>query len=105
MKNIDFTKGNGLVPTIIQDNKTRAVLMLGFMNKEAFEKTLQEGFVWFWSRSKKRLWKKGETSGNKLKVKDIFQDCDKDTLLIKAELVGSSVCHTGSKNCFIERIL
>lgn len=96
---------NNLIPAIIQDNKTNRVLMLGYVNQEALDKTTKEGFVWFWSRSKKRLWMKGETSGNKLKVKEIFIDCDKDTLLIKAELLGTNVCHKGTRSCFAERII
>ncbi len=101
---IDFKKGDGLVPTIIQDYKTGVVFMLGFMNQEALNKTQKEGFITFWSRSKKRLWTKGEESGNKLKVKEIFIDCDQDTILIKAELMGKNVCHTGNKTCFFEKI-
>jgi phosphoribosyl-ATP pyrophosphohydrolase/phosphoribosyl-AMP cyclohydrolase len=101
MNKPDFTKGNGLVPAIIQDFATMQVLMLGFMNEEALEKTLREGKVTFFSRSKKRLWTKGETSGNYLFVKDIITDCDNDTLLIKAEPAGP-VCHTGSISCFNE---
>ncbi len=89
-----------LIPTIIQDYKTNDVLMLGYMNKKSLEKTLRNGFVWFWSRSKKRLWMKGETSENKLEVKEIFNDCDKDTLLIKVKVIGNAVCHTGKKTCF-----
>jgi len=104
MKNIDFGKGNGLVPAIIQDYKSGEVLMLGYMNREALQKTLDSGWVYFWSRSKGRLWMKGEESGNKLKVKEVFEDCDKDSLLIKAELIGENVCHTGNKSCFYERI-
>ncbi len=98
---IDFEKYNGLVPAIIQDAKTQTVLMLGFMNKAAFEKTTQEGKVTFFSRSKNRLWTKGETSGNFLYVKKILIDCDNDTLLIKAEPAGP-VCHTGQDTCFNE---
>lgn len=102
MKNItlDFKKGDGLIPAIIQDNKAGVVLMLGYMNKEAFEKTKATGFVNFWSRSRQKLWMKGEESGNKLKVKSISADCDYDTILIKAELIGKAVCHTGSYSCF-----
>jgi phosphoribosyl-ATP pyrophosphohydrolase/phosphoribosyl-AMP cyclohydrolase len=99
MNQPDFTKGNGLVPAIIQDYETMQVLMLGFMNEEALEKTLKEGKVTFFSRSKKRLWTKGETSGNYLFVKEITTDCDNDTLLIKAKPAGP-VCHTGSMSCF-----
>lgn len=89
-----------LMPTIIQEEKTGDVLMLGYMNEEAFEKTKKEGFVYFWSRSYGKLWKKGKTSGNFLKVKKIFSDCDNDTLLIEVELMGKVVCHTDNKSCF-----
>ena len=99
---IDFTKSsNGLVPVIIQDDKTLQVLMLGYMNNEAFEKTQKEGKVTFYSRSKNRLWTKGESSSNFLIVKDIKIDCDNDTILIKAEPKGPT-CHTGSTSCFSE---
>lgn len=98
---IDFNKGNGLVPVIIQDNTTLQVLMLGYMNEEAFEKTQEESVVTFFSRSKNRLWTKGETSGNFLYVKDIKIDCDQDTLLIKVDPAGP-VCHTGTVTCFAE---
>ena len=101
MKNIDFNKGNGLVPVVIQDNTTLQVLMLGYMNEEAFKKTREEGKVTFFSRSKNRLWTKGETSGNYLIVKEITIDCDNDTLLIKVNPAGP-VCHTGRKSCFGE---
>ncbi|WP_128331546.1 bifunctional phosphoribosyl-AMP cyclohydrolase/phosphoribosyl-ATP diphosphatase HisIE [Apibacter sp. HY039] len=100
--NIDFTKSNGLVPVIIQDYLTLQVLMLGYMNEEAFEKTKNEGKVTFFSRSKNRLWTKGETSKNFLWVKDIKLDCDKDTLLIKV-LPDGPTCHTGSYSCFDEQ--
>ena len=98
---IDFSKNNGLVPVIIQNNNTLQVLMLGYMNEEAFNKTKAEQRVTFYSRSKKRLWTKGEASGNFLLVKDIYIDCDKDTVLIKAEPKGPT-CHTGSTSCFKE---
>ena len=106
MKNntIDFKKNNGLVPAIIQEEVTGAVLMLGYLNQEAFEKTKKTGFVFFWSRSRKQLWMKGEESGNKLKVKSILIDCDYDTILIKVELVGKAVCHTGKYSCFFNRL-
>lgn len=97
--NIDFKKGNGLVPVIVQDNMTMQVLMLGFMNAEALSKTEQEGRVTFFSRSRKKLWTKGETSGNYLYVKEIRADCDSDSLLILANPAGP-VCHTGSISCF-----
>jgi len=98
---IDFSKDNGLVPVIIQNNNTSQVLMLGYMNQEAFNKTKVENKVTFFSRSKNRLWTKGEESGNFLFVKDIQIDCDKDTILIKAEPKGPT-CHTGSTSCFKE---
>jgi phosphoribosyl-ATP pyrophosphohydrolase/phosphoribosyl-AMP cyclohydrolase len=98
---IDFAKGNGLAPAIIQDKNTMQVLMLGYMNEEAFEKTKTEGKVTFFSRSKNRLWTKGETSGNFLMVEDIQIDCDDDTILIKAQPNGPT-CHTGSTSCFKE---
>jgi len=97
--NIDFNKNNGLVPVIIQDSRTLQVLMLGYMNKFAYEQTLNEGLVTFYSRSREALWTKGETSGNYLKVKSIKEDCDHDTLLILAEPAGP-VCHKGSTSCF-----
>ena len=107
MKNIDidFGKGNGLVPAIIQDYKSGEVLMLGFMNQEALQKTLDSDWVNFWSRSRQRLWMKGEKSGNKLRVRTIYKDCDSDSLLIKAELIGKSVCHTGNKTCFYQEVI
>lgn len=97
--NIDFTKSEGLVPVIIQDEQTLEVLMLGYMNEEAFQKTETEGKVTFFSRTKNRLWTKGEESGNFLMVKSIALDCDQDTLLIKVNPVGPT-CHTGSRSCF-----
>ena len=99
--NIDFEKGNGLVPVIIQNNKTLQVLMLGYMNEEALAKTKQENKVCFFSRTKNRLWTKGETSGNFLNVVDIETDCDNDTILIKVNPEGPT-CHTGSYSCFGE---
>ena len=98
---MDFKKMNGLIPAIIQDERTNKVLMLGFMNEESFEKTKKEGRVSFYSRSKQRLWTKGETSGNFLNVVSITEDCDEDTLLIKAIPEGE-VCHKGSDTCFNE---
>lgn len=98
---IDFEKMNGLVPAIVQDNVTGKVLMLGFMNREAYEKTLELGKVTFYSRTKKRLWTKGEESGHFLKVVSILNDCDGDTLLIKANPTGP-VCHTGADTCWGE---
>ena len=99
--NIDFEKGNGLVPAIIQDAATLRVLMLGYMSREAYEKTLTEGKVTFYSRKRKCLWTKGETSGNYLYVKEIKPDCDADSLLILVSPAGP-VCHTGADTCFSE---
>ncbi len=94
---------DGLIPAIIQDDRTRQVLMLGYMNAEAYEKTVAEGRVTFYSRTKGRLWTKGETSGNFLTVRSIAKDCDNDTLLIRVEPAGP-VCHTGSHSCFGGRV-
>jgi phosphoribosyl-ATP pyrophosphohydrolase len=101
--NIDFAKGNGIVPVVIQDNNTLQVLMVGYMNEEAYIKTSKEKKVTFFSRSKNRLWTKGETSGNYLNVVDILTDCDNDSILIKAQPEGPT-CHTGSTSCFGEEI-
>ncbi len=100
--NLDFQKGDGLIPAIIQDADNFQVLMLGYMNKEALEKTLETERVTFYSRSKERLWTKGETSGNFLDVVDIQKDCDDDTLLILAKPHGPT-CHTGEESCFHEK--
>lgn len=96
---IDFDKGDGLVPAIIQDYYTSKVLMLGYMNRKSLELSLESGFVTFWSRSKKRIWQKGEESGHTLNLVDISQDCDNDTLLVQAKPSGS-VCHTGTDTCW-----
>ena len=97
--NIDFNKTDGLVPVVIQDNQTLEVLMLGYMNQEAYDKTVKENIVTFFSRSKNRLWTKGETSNNFLHVVSIHLDCDNDTLLIKVKADGPT-CHTGNRSCF-----
>ncbi len=99
LESLNFDKGNGLIPVIVQDAENSVVLMLGYMNSEALEKTEKTGKVTFFSRSKGRLWTKGETSGNYLMVSSIAPDCDLDTLLIKAKPVGP-VCHTGKDTCF-----
>ena len=99
--NIDFEKTDGLVPAIIQDNTTRNVLMLGYMNREAYEKTMATGKVTFWSRSRNCLWTKGETSGNFLNLVDIKVDCDNDTLLVKVNPTGPA-CHLGTDTCWGE---
>lgn len=100
--NPDFEKGEGLIPAIVQDDRTKEVLMLGYMNREAFDQTKAIGLVTFYSRSKNRLWTKGETSGNHLKFISAKLDCDRDTLLIQAVPSGS-VCHQGTDTCFGKR--
>jgi phosphoribosyl-ATP pyrophosphohydrolase/phosphoribosyl-AMP cyclohydrolase len=102
LEQLDFSKGDGLIPAIVQDHQTAKVLMLGYMNEESLKKTLEEKVVTFFSRSKQRLWTKGETSGNFLHLKSIKVDCDQDTLLLMVDPVGP-VCHTGSDTCFDEK--
>ncbi len=96
----DFEKQGGLVPAIVQDYEDGEVLMVGYMNLEAWRTTLETGHVTFWSRSRKKLWTKGEISGHVQKVKEIYIDCDSDAVLIKAEQVGGAACHTGYRSCF-----
>lgn len=100
---LDFAKMGGLIPAIVQDWKTKEVLMLGFVNHEAWEKTVRTGLVTFWSRTRRTLWTKGETSGNHLSVKRIWVDCDNDCLLIQVEPKGPT-CHTGANSCFFEEL-
>jgi phosphoribosyl-AMP cyclohydrolase len=98
---MDFTKLSGLIPAVIQDSASREVLMVGFMNQEALDRTLESGYATFFSRTRNTLWTKGETSGNKLKVERILVDCDDDTLLVMVtRLGGGNVCHTGERSCF-----
>ncbi len=94
----------GLIPVIAQDHKTGEVLMLAYMNKESFEKTIQMKEMVYWSRSRKVLWHKGDTSGNIQKVKELFYDCDADAILAKIEQVGGIACHTGNRSCFFNKI-
>jgi phosphoribosyl-AMP cyclohydrolase len=101
---LDFDKLGGLVPAIIQDAASGRVLMLGFMNDEAFRKTVQTGFATFFSRSRNKLWLKGESSGHRLVVKEISTDCDQDAVLIKVEAMGPGVCHEGYQSCFFRRL-
>lgn len=96
----DFNKGNGLLPAIIQDPDSKKVLMLGYFSPQSYEATLKTKEVYFFSRSKNRLWKKGETSGDILKVQDILLDCDGDTFLVFAKQTGKATCHTGRESCF-----
>ncbi len=100
----DFKKGNGLIPAIVQDYYTKEVLMLAYMNKEAWDATLETQKAHFFSRSRKKLWQKGEESGNVQEVKEIRIDCDGDTVLLLVEQVGGAACHTGYKSCFYTRL-
>ncbi len=99
----DFTKGDGLVPVVAQDAVTGQVLMLAYMNRDAWEQTLAHGEAVYYSRSRKRLWKKGEQSGNVQRVREIYVDCDADTLLLKVEQAGGAACHEGYESCFFRR--
>lgn len=101
---IELKYKDGLIPAIVQDHRTGKVLMLGWMNEEAFEKTLSTGSVTFYSRSRNKLWTKGETSGHRLLVREVRVDCDQDALLIQAELAGPGCCHLGYKSCFFRRL-
>jgi phosphoribosyl-AMP cyclohydrolase len=102
---MDFTKLDGLIPAVVQDDGTGEVLMVGFMNEEALQKTRDSGFATFFSRSRGKLWTKGETSGNKLQVQRILVDCDDDTVLLKVKALGDGVtCHTGERSCFFREL-
>ena len=101
---IDFEKANGLVPAIVQDHTTGEVLMLGFMNAQALDETQRTREVVFFSRSRSRLWKKGESSGHVLRVREVRVDCDADALLVRVEPVGPGVCHEGYRSCFFRRL-
>ena len=102
IKDIKFNE-KGLVPAIVQDADTGAVLMLGYMNEESLRRTLSSGEVWFYSRSRQELWHKGATSGNLIKVRSVLKDCDSDTILVLANPTGP-VCHTGNKTCFFQQL-
>jgi len=102
IQKLDFEKGGGLIPVVAQDFKSKKVLMLAYTNREALEKTLSTGYAHYWSRYRRKLWKKGETSGNVQKVKGIFVDCDYDALLFLVEQKGN-VCHTGKETCFYSK--
>lgn len=101
---LDFEKEDGLIPAIVQEARTGEVLMLGYMNGEALARTTETGLVTFYSRSRKRLWTKGETSGQKLLLREVRVDCDGDALLVRAELSGSAVCHEGYRSCFFRQL-
>ncbi|WP_457553076.1 phosphoribosyl-AMP cyclohydrolase [Desulfobacula sp.] len=104
MVKLDFKKNNGLIPAIAQDYKTGEVLMLAYMNEQAFEKTLKSGNATYYSRSRKALWEKGETSGHVQQVKEIRVDCDYDTILLKVDQKGDAACHKGYRSCFFSKV-
>ena len=101
---IDFTKNDGLVTGIAQDHSTGEILMVAFLNEESLRLTLETGSVVYWSRSRKKLWRKGEESGNVQKVKSLYIDCDGDALLMQVEQIGGAACHTGRRNCFFRKV-
>lgn len=103
LKKLDFKKGNGLIPVVVQDAKSKALLMLAYTNREALEKTLSTGYAHYWSRSRNKLWMKGETSEHTQKIKNILVDCDYDALLFIVEQKGN-VCHTGKDTCFHNKL-
>ncbi len=104
MIKLDFKKGDGLVPAIAQDYKTGKVLMLAYINEESWKKSLETGEVHYWSRSRSELWHKGGTSGNVQKIKEIYADCDNDTVLFVVDQIGRAACHTGRESCFYQKI-
>ncbi|MBK1619726.1 phosphoribosyl-AMP cyclohydrolase [Lamprobacter modestohalophilus] len=105
MKNIvDFSKGNGLVTAIVQDAETGEILMVANMNEESLAKTIELGEAVYWSRSRKKLWHKGEESGHTQKIRGLYLDCDGDALLLKVEQIGGAACHTGKRSCFFRKL-
>ncbi len=102
--NLDFAKSDGLVTAVVQDAATGRVLMVGYMNEESFRKTVETGFVTFYSRSRKKLWMKGESSGHRLVVKEIATDCDLDAVLVQVDAQGPGVCHEGYESCFFRKL-
>ena len=104
MIDLDFSKGNGLLPAIVQDFNSGKVLMLAYINNSSWEKTLATGEAHYWSRSRQELWHKGATSGNVQKIREIYADCDNDTVVFKVEQVGGAACHTGYETCFHKKI-
>ena len=104
MVQLDFNKGQGLVPAIVQDYRSGKVLMLAYINRVSWEKTLETGEAHFWSRSRNELWHKGGTSGHVQRVKEIYVDCDEDTVLFKVEQLGGAACHTGYESCFHKKV-
>ncbi len=104
MIELDFAKGDGLIPAIAQDWKTGEVLMLAYINKLSWDETLKSGNATYWSRSRNKLWKKGEESGNVQKIKEILIDCDDDTVIFKVDQIGGAACHTGYRTCFFRKL-
>jgi phosphoribosyl-AMP cyclohydrolase len=104
MIELDFSKGDGLLPAIAQDYKSGKILMLAYINKASWEKSLETGEVHYWSRSRREIWHKGETSGHVQKIKEIYADCDNDTVLFKVEQLGGAACHIGYESCFYKRV-
>ncbi len=104
MISLNFAKGNGLLPAIVQDHDSGKILMLAYINKSSWEKTLETGEAHYWSRSRQELWHKGGTSGHVQKIKEIYMDCDQDTVLFKVEQVGGAACHTGYESCFYQKV-
>ncbi len=104
MIQLNFSKGNGLLPAIAQDHDSGKILMLAYINKSSWEKTLETGEAHYWSRSRQELWHKGGTSGHVQKIKEIYVDCDQDTVVFKVEQVGGAACHTGYESCFFSKV-
>ena len=104
MIELNFNNLDGIIPAVVQDHETNEILMLGFINEESWQKTLETGKAWFYSRSRNKLWMKGENSGNILIIKGIKVDCDNDSIVLKAEQIGKHTCHTGNKSCFYREI-
>ena len=104
MVELDFEKGMGLLPAVVQEFRTGKVLMLAYINRSSWEKTLETGEAHYWSRSRQEIWHKGGTSGNVQKIKEIYVDCDNDTVLFKVEQVGGAACHTGYETCFHKQV-
>jgi phosphoribosyl-AMP cyclohydrolase len=104
MIQLNFSKGNGLLPAVVQDHDSGKILMLAYINKSSWEKTLETGEAHYWSRSRQELWHKGGTSGHVQKIKEIYVDCDRDTVVFKVEQIGGAACHTGYESCFFSKV-